>query len=125
MAQGGERMLVEIMIVLVAVFVLGVVLWSLFGLLLLPVFGKNMVTFCFSRGNGKELEMRARAYGWLRSEKPSGGRLVVVDCGLSEQGLSAVRFLRNKYSWVDYCPHEVMEDYIEVLHHCLENGEDL
>ena len=118
-------MLVEIMIALVAAFVLGVVLWSLFGLLLLPVFGKDMVTFCFSKGNGKELEMRARAYGWLRSEKPSGGRLVIVDCGLSEQGLSVLRCLRDRYTWVDYCPHEVMEDYIEVLHHCLENGGEL
>ena len=69
-------MLVEIVIIAVAVFVLGVMLWGLLGLLLLPVFGKNMVTFCFSQGNGGELEVRARAYGWLRSEKQAGGRLV-------------------------------------------------
>ena len=118
-------MLVEIMIVAVAVFVFGVMLWALFGLLLLPVFGKNMVTFCFSQKDGAELEMRARAYGWLRSEKTSGGRLVIVDCGLSEQGLYTARRLREKYTWVDYCPHEVMEDYIEVLHRCLENGGEL
>lgn len=118
-------MLVEIVIIAVAVFVLGVMLWGLLGLLLLPVFGKNMVTFCFSQGNGGELEVRARAYGWLRSEKQAGGRLVIVDCGLSEQGLYIVRQLRERYVWVDYCPHEVMEDYIEVLHRCLENGGEL
>lgn len=118
-------MLVEILVVFMLALILGVVLWSLFGLLLLPVFGKNMVTFCFSQGNGGELELRARAYGWLRAEKPRGGRLVIVDCGLSQQGLSIARHLRNKYTWVDYCPHEAMEDYIEVLHHCLENGGEL
>lgn len=118
-------MLVEILIIFVAALTLGVILWSLFGLLLLPVFGKNMVTFCFARGDGGELELRARAYGWLRSEKPRGGRLVIVDCGLSQQGLCATGHLRDKYPWVDYCPHEAMEDYIEVLRHCLENGGEL
>ena len=118
-------MLMEILVAFFLAALLGFVLWALFGLLLLPVFGKDMVTFCFSQGNGKELELRARAYGWLRAEKRSGGRLVIVDCGLTEQGLSIAQNLRHKYLWVDYCPNEVMEDYIEVLHHCLENGGEL
>ncbi|MBP3634123.1 MAG: hypothetical protein J6J43_06090 [Oscillospiraceae bacterium] len=118
-------MLIEILIACFFVLLLGFVFWGLFGLLLLPVFGKNMVTFCFSQDAGSELEQRVRAYGWLRENKRRGGRFVIVDCGLSEKGLLTAQHLRRKYTWVDYCPNEAMEDYVHVLHHCLENGEEL
>lgn len=118
-------MLIEILIAFAAAAILGLMLWALFGLLLMPVFGKNMVTFCFVHGSGRELEQRVRAFGWLRESRKKGGRLVIVDCGLTEQGLSAVQHLRKTYLWLDYCPNEVMTDYIEVMHHRLEKGEDL
>lgn len=114
-------MLVEWLIVLVFVFVLGVMFWALFGLLLMPVFGEDMITFYFARGDGEELEQRARGYGWLRDGKEHGGRLVFVDCGLTEQGLLTAQKLCRDCAWLDYCPHEIMEDHLDVLHHCLEN----
>ena len=114
-------MLVECLVVFVFAFVFGVALWALFGLLLMPVFEEDMVTFFFARGSGEGLEQRVRGYGWLRDGKKHGGRLVIVDCGLTEQGLLTVQHLCRRYDWLDYCPHEIMDDHLDVLHHWLEN----
>ena len=108
-------MLLDILLVFLAAVGVVLVLWCIMGLLLLPVFGHNMVTFCFSKGDGKELEQRVRAYGWLRDGKISGGRMVIVDCGLTEHGLGMAQILRERYVWVEYCPRPALEDYIELL----------
>jgi len=118
-------MLMEYVFILFLVFLMGVCLWGAFGLLLLPVFASDMITFCFASGEGKQLEMRARAYGWLRDTKSKGGTLVIVDCGLSAQGLEIVQRLREKMPWLDYCPHQTLPDYIELLQHCLEKEENV
>ena len=83
-----------------------------------------MVTLLFVQGDGKSLEQRVRAYGWLR-ECRNGGSLIVVDCGLSQQGLETLQHLREKRRWLSYCPNEALADHIELLQHCLENHGDL
>lgn len=118
-------MLAQLLVVFFFAAILGFVLWALFGLILMPVFGKNMVSLYFCEGDGRELEVRVRAYGWLREEKRRGGRLVIVDCGLTEQGLDIAQRLREKHLWLDYCPNQALPDYIELMQHYLENGEEL
>lgn len=95
----------------------GVVLlgWCLLGLLLEPVFGREMVTLYFVRGSGAQLERRVRAYGWLRDGKLTGGRMVLVDCGLNRSGLDAAEILRQKFSWLDYCPAPALIDYLDLM----------
>lgn len=90
------------------------VAWCLAGLLLSPVFGKGMVTFCYVQGDGAGLEQTVRSYGWLREGRENGGRLVLVDCGLTEQGLELAQVLRERHGWVDYCPQQALVDYIEL-----------
>lgn len=101
------------------IFFLGVglilLVWCLFGLLMTPVFGENMVTLCYCQGDGEKLEQQVRAYGWLREGNLSGGRFVIVDCGLNEEGLSLAQLLRRDYLWVDYCPQPALEDYLELM----------
>lgn len=100
------------------VFFLGIgvvlILWCVMGLLLLPVFGSNMVTLCFADGDGGALEQQVRAYGWLRDGKITGGRFLIVDNGLSAQGLELALGLREKRDWVDYCPRQVLTDHLEL-----------
>ena len=91
------------------------ILWCLMGLLLMPVFSNDMVTFCFSKGNGGKLEQQVRAYNWLRDGYLSGGRFVIVDCGLNAEGLAYAQVLRSRYDWVGYCPRQVLSDYVELL----------
>ena len=107
-------MLEGILIAFFAAAGLVFLVWCLFGLLLTPVFGDNMVTLCYCQGDGAHLEHQARAYGWLREGKLKGSRLVLVDCGLDEEGLSVAQLLRRDYDWIDYCPQPALEDYLEL-----------
>lgn len=88
--------------------------WCLLGLLLEPVFGREMVTLYYVRGNGGEMERRVRAYGWLRDGRLTGGRMVLVDCGLTKPGLERAELLRQRYLWLDYCPRPALEDYLDL-----------
>jgi hypothetical protein len=76
-------------------------LWCLMGLLLVPVFGENMVTFCMASGDGKWLEQKARGYNWLREGRKSGGRFVIADCGLTSRGRQIAERLCGRYDWVE------------------------
>ncbi len=107
-------MLGTILLIFFALAGLLFLIWALFGLLLTPVFGEEMVTLCYCQGDGGDLERQVRAYGWLRDERVSGGRLVIVDCGLDEQGLCLAQLLRQDYDWLDYCPRPALEDYLEL-----------
>lgn len=118
-------MLIEILVALFFVLLLGFVLWALFGLLLLPVFSEDTLTLHFAHGNAERLEQRVRAFGWLRESKKNGGQLVVVDCGLSQQGLELVQKLRRQHIWLDYCPNQTLTDYIELLQCLLENENEI
>lgn len=88
--------------------------WCLFGLLLEPVFGREMVTLYYVRGDGGEMERRVRAYGWLRDGRLTGGRMVLVDCGLTKPGLERAEFLQERFPWLDYCPRPALEDYLDL-----------
>ena len=108
-------MLGEVLIVFFAACGVILLAWCLLGLLLEPLFGRDMVTLYYVHGNGEQLERRVRAYGWLRDGKLTGGKLVLVDCGLSRSGLDAVDILRERYLWLDYCPAPALIDYLDLL----------
>ena len=90
------------LIVFLAAVGTAVLLWCLTGLLLYPVFGPEMVTYCRVEGDGETMEHCVRAYGWLRDCRREGGRLVLVDCGLSESGRKAAELLCGRHGWLDY-----------------------
>ena len=100
-----------------AVFLIGVGLlfvgWCLFGLLLMPVFREGMVTICFERASGRSMEQKVRAFGWLRSQQ--GGILLIVDCGLTKEGLELAQLLCRDHDWVAYCPAQALGDYLSLL----------
>lgn len=93
----------------------GVMLWCLFGLLLMPVFHQRMVTLCYSRGDGAELEQTVRAYGWLRDGNGKGSILLLVDDGLNKQGLELAQRLERSYEWVSCCPVAALEDWLLLM----------
>lgn len=106
-------MLLDILLVFLAAAGALLILWCLLGLLLAPVFGQNMVTLCYAMGDGEDLEQRVRAYGWLRDGRLSGGRLVIVDCGLTAQGIGRTGLLRQRYPWLEYCERANLKAYID------------
>ncbi len=90
----------ELLAVFLIVLGVGLLLWCLFGLLLVPVFGPDMVTLCFAKGDGLMLEHRVRSYGWLREGAWNSSRLVIVDRGLTAKGRDLAKRLSEQYGWV-------------------------
>lgn len=105
--------MLDIILIFLAAAGVALVLWCLLGLLLQPVFGRNMVTLCFARGDGRELEYRVRAYSWLREGRISGGRLALVDCGLTAHGRQVAELLCARYAWLDYCALAELSTYLD------------
>lgn len=75
-------------------------LWCFLGFLLKPVFCEEMVSYLPVTGDAEELELRVHAYAWLRDGRISGGKLVLVDRGLSETGTAVVERLCREYRWL-------------------------
>ena len=110
-------MISEILLVFVLAVAAMLILWCLLGLLLMPVFSHNMITCCFAKDDGEKLEQQIRAFGWLRDGKLSGGRFVIVDCGLNPEGVQIAKRLCKDHNWITYCHREKMTE-------CLDRMED-
>lgn len=112
--------MLDLLLIFLAAAGILLVIWCLVGVLLQPVFGRSMVTFCFTRGDGRELEGRVRIYSWLREGRLSGGRLVLVDCGLTDRGKRVADLLQERYGWLERIPQSELTAYIaqfDVPHH--------
>lgn len=118
-------MLIEFLVAVFFVLLLGFAIWALFGLFLMPVFAGDTLALHFAHGDGESLEQRIRAYGWFREGKKNGGRLVIVDCGLTQQGLELAQKFCAERQWLDYCPNQTLTDYIELMQCLLENGSEI
>ena len=69
----------------------------------------------------RSLENRVRCYGWFREGELTGSRLLIVDRGLSEEGLKIVACLCEKYEWVGYYRGELPSGILEGKHTKNEN----
>ena len=118
-------MIMELVMAFFFILILCFVIWALAGLFLAPVYAENMVSFLFVGAKTEEIEGRVRTYGWFREGRRKGGKLVIVDCGLTAEGLSIVQQLRKSRQWLEYCPYEALADYMELMQHCLENSKEL
>jgi len=101
--------MMEILLAFLIALGIAILLWCLTGLILLPVFGAQMVTLCYARDDAPLLEQQVRAYGWLRDGKLSGGRLLIVDLGLTAHGRTLAEKLCRRYAWVSFYDGELPE----------------
>ncbi len=108
-------LLKELLAILLGALAILVVLRLIQGWLHLPAFRKNTVTLCYARGDGSDLERTVRTFRWLRGSGLGGGTLVIVDCGLWSDGLTAAQLLQKQEEWVSYCPHQTLGDYLKLL----------
>jgi len=105
-------MIGEIILVFILAVGLLVILWSLAGLLLMPVFTDRMITLLFVCGEEEQLERRVRGFGWFRDGSQNDGRLLLVDCGLSEEGKHCADALQKQYLWVEGCTWDNLAEYL-------------
>ena len=86
-------MLWEILLcALAAALILGL-LWLLLAQFLLPIRAKEAFLVLLGQGDGENLEQNCRAYLLLRSAGMLRRPLLLVDDGLSEEGLALARQL--------------------------------
>ena len=101
---------------IVFAFVLAVglllIVWCLFGLLLMPIFSNRMITLLFLQGEETHLERKVRGFGWFRDSGQNDGKLLLVDCGMSEEGRCCAAMLQKQYLWVEYCAWENLGEYL-------------
>ncbi len=107
--------IVEIILAFLAVIGLVSLGWLGFGCLLMPTGGTDTVCLLPGRGEGETLEQAVTGLVWLRGGGLFGGRLVIVDCGLTEQGRAIARALAHRESTVELCPVEELEEYIQAM----------
>ena len=73
-----------------------VFLWCVTGLLLFPVCGEDTTLIWRMTAPCPELEYRLRGYLWLLRTGLCGARLMLVDCGLSEEDRRRVELLTRE-----------------------------
>lgn len=83
----------ELLVALLAAFGLVCLGWLAFGRMVLPVGGEGM-TVCAvvpAKGDGGGLEQTVSGLLWLRRSGLWRGRILIVDRGLSQEGLAVAR----------------------------------
>ena len=71
-----------------------------------------MLSVC---GNAEALEGWVRTLHEVRTQLGRSAAIAIVDCGLTGLGLERAIRLRDRYSWVAYCPEPALTDYIDLL----------
>lgn len=65
-----------------------------------------------AQGDGAALEGQVRALEQLRLEQGLLGRVLLVDCGLNDEGRRLAQLLAKKDRWVAFCQREEISQYI-------------
>jgi len=65
-----------------------------------------------AQGDGEALEQQVRALEGLRRERGMLGMILLVDCGLTEEGRRLARLLAKENRWVALCRTEEIGRYL-------------
>jgi hypothetical protein len=91
MAQEVSEMVGEIVICALAAAGVLLVVWAMVAALILPARADCIVVA--ATGDAAELQQKLRTYSFLRNSGLMRTRIVIVDCGLSAQGLQIAQRL--------------------------------
>lgn len=72
----------------------------------------SAVALISAKGDGTELEEQVRTLIRLRQEQGVFGAILVVDCGLNEEGKKVVKCLERQDRWVSFCQKENLSEYL-------------
>ena len=95
-------------------FIFGV-LWAVYGSLYTPVrFGRGtgVCTVVTARDSAEGLEQTLKGLVWLEENGIVVARILIVDCGLDEDGLALARLLAKRYANVVICQAEEVRQWI-------------
>ena len=101
----------EMVFILLASVGLASILWVALARRIFPASGgKDLFAVVRGRGRGDELEQDVRDLLRLRHQDLFQGTVLIVDCGLEEEGKALARLLCANGTDIKFCqPEEVME----------------
>lgn len=100
-------------IALLSAIGLASVLWALVrAMLFQPLTRQGVVALICARGDGEDLEQQVRELSLLRRERGVVGEILLVDCGLSEEGRRVCRLLARSDRRVTLCKSDEIETYL-------------
>lgn len=73
---------------------------------------KSVVALLPAAGGGEGLEEQVKTLRALRSGQELFGMVLVVDCGLSEEGRRLAQLLAREDRWVSLCGQDEVADFL-------------
>ena len=77
---------------------------------------QGVVALIPAQGDGDALEQQVHALERLRYEQGLFGLILLVDCGLSEEGKKLAKLLVKEDRWVSLCQKDDIADYFSGTH---------
>lgn len=101
-------------IALLASVGLASILWTAVRALLFagPAVRREMAVLLPAQGDGERLEEQLRALQGLRQEQALFDRVLLVDCGLTEEGRKLAGVLARERRWVTLCGRDEIGQYL-------------
>ncbi len=102
------------LVALLASIGLASIMWTVVRAVLYagPERRKGVVALLPAAGAGEGLEEQVKTLGALRSERELFGMVLVVDCGLTEEGRKLARRLARQDRWVSLCRQDEVADFL-------------
>ena len=101
------------LIALLATIGLTALIWlPIRSICFLPAVHRSVLTLLCVQGDGGELEQQVRALRLLQEECGITGKLLLVDCGLSDEGRALCRLIERTDRHVTLCEKSDIEFYI-------------
>lgn len=109
------RPILEVILALLAVAGLMSLSWLLMGHILTPAGGTGTVSLIPGTGDGETLEQSVRGLLWLQGGGLLGGRVLIVDCGLTPAGRAVAAALCIREPGLEICPASELSVYIKSM----------
>lgn len=105
----------EIVFSLLAVTGLLAIGWLCFGRLLRPMGGRDMLTLIPADGAGERLEQALVGLDWLRGAGLVEGQVILVDKGLTADGVELALQLTAREHGVYLCPYAELSECLAAM----------
>ena len=86
--------------------------WVVQALIYVPPRHRSAVVLVTARGDGEDLEAQIRTLSLVREERRVVGEILLVDCGLTEEGRTLCRLLAQQYRRVTLIAPEDIPKYV-------------
>ena len=101
------------LVALLAAIGLASILWLIVrAVLFAPAHQRCATALICARGDGEDLEAQVVTLSLLRLEHNAVDEILLVDCGLTEEGRKLCRLLAGKHRRVSFCAVSEIEKYI-------------